>query len=145
MTDDAGGEGAALPVASLTVAAVARRLGVAPATLRTWDRRYGLGPSEHTAGAHRRYTPADLARLGVMRRLTLEGVAPSEAARAALDADLSGPDRIAPVAPLPLPRRSELLDADDGAARGGRDTGRTAEDVMDGANWGGGRVVALPD
>ncbi|MEY3685921.1 MAG: hypothetical protein RJB00_871, partial [Actinomycetota bacterium] len=29
----------------LTVASVARRLGIAPATLRTWDRRYGLGPS----------------------------------------------------------------------------------------------------
>lgn len=70
--------------AALTVAAVARRLGVAPATLRTWDRRYGLGPSEHSAGAHRRYSPEDLARLLTMRRLTLDGVAPSEAARAAL-------------------------------------------------------------
>lgn len=69
---------------ALTVAAVARRLGVAPATLRTWDRRYGLGPSSHTAGAHRRYTPADLARLAIMRRLTLEGVAPADAARAAV-------------------------------------------------------------
>lgn len=69
---------------SLTVAAVARRLGVAPATLRTWDRRYGLGPSEHLAGSHRRYSTADVARLVVMRRLTLEGVAPSEAARSAL-------------------------------------------------------------
>ncbi|MGI9196332.1 MAG: MerR family transcriptional regulator, partial [Candidatus Nanopelagicales bacterium] len=38
----------------LTVAAVARRLGVAPATLRTWDRRYGVGPTEHAAGSHRR-------------------------------------------------------------------------------------------
>ena len=71
---------------SLTVAAVARRLGVAPATLRTWDRRYGLGPSEHLAGSHRRYSSADLSRLLVMRRLTLEGVAPSEAARTALAA-----------------------------------------------------------
>jgi DNA-binding transcriptional MerR regulator len=69
---------------SLTVAAVARRLGVAPATLRTWDRRYGLGPSEHMAGEHRRYSAQDVTRLLVMRRLTLEGVAPSEAARAAL-------------------------------------------------------------
>ena len=68
------------PRMTLTVAAVARRLGVAPATLRTWDRRYGLGPSEHTAGAHRRYSATDLARLVVMRRLTLEGVAPAEAA-----------------------------------------------------------------
>ncbi|WP_265520678.1 MerR family transcriptional regulator [Oerskovia flava] len=69
----------------LAVAVVARRLGVAPATLRTWDRRYGLGPSEHTAGSHRRYTGEDVARLLVMRRLTLEGVAPADAARAALD------------------------------------------------------------
>lgn len=74
---------------SLTVAAVARRLGVAPATLRTWDRRYGLGPSEHLAGAHRRYSSSDVARLLVMRRLTLEGVAPAEAARAALVSDPS--------------------------------------------------------
>ncbi|MCB7136720.1 MerR family transcriptional regulator [Cellulosimicrobium marinum] len=71
----------------LAVAVVARRLGVAPATLRTWDRRYGLGPSEHQAGAHRRYTQDDVARLVIMRRLTLDGVAPSDAARAAMDAD----------------------------------------------------------
>lgn len=69
---------------ALTVAAVARRLGVAPGTLRTWDRRYGLGPSDRRSGAHRRYSPEDLSRLEVMRRLTFEGVAPGEAARAAL-------------------------------------------------------------
>jgi DNA-binding transcriptional MerR regulator len=73
------------------VAAVARRLGVAPATLRTWDRRYGLGPSEHEAGAHRRYTPRDLDRLAAMRRLTLEGVPPAEAARAVLGQPLVDP------------------------------------------------------
>ena len=73
---------------TLTVAAVARRLGVAPATLRTWARRYGLGPSAHTAGAHRRYSGTDLARLVVMRRLTLEGVAPGEAARIAIETEV---------------------------------------------------------
>ena len=71
-------------VPALTVAAVARRLGVAPATLRTWDRRYGLGPSDRRSGAHRRYSPEDLNRLEVMRRLTFDGVAPGEAARVAL-------------------------------------------------------------
>ena len=71
------------PTPTLTVAAVARRLGVAPATLRTWDRRYGLGPSGHTAGSHRRYTPADVACLVVMRRLTLDGVPPADAAQIA--------------------------------------------------------------
>jgi DNA-binding transcriptional MerR regulator len=74
----------------LTVAAVARRLGVAPATLRTWDRRYGLGPSQHAAGAHRRYSPADVARLERMRRLVLSGVPPAEAARVAQVEDPAG-------------------------------------------------------
>ncbi|WP_337060264.1 MerR family transcriptional regulator [Kineococcus sp. G2] len=90
------------PRMTLTVAAVARRLGVAPATLRTWDRRYGLGPSEHTAGAHRRYSSTDLARLVVMRRLTLEGVAPAEAAAiAATTAVADGGFALASVSTIP--------------------------------------------
>jgi DNA-binding transcriptional MerR regulator len=67
----------------LTVAAVARRLGVAPATLRTWDRRYGLGPSSHEAGEHRKYCPEDLSKLMMMRRLISAGVAPCDAAEQA--------------------------------------------------------------
>ena len=69
----------------LTVAAVARRIGVAPATLRTWDRRYGLGPSAHEAGEHRRYCPMDLAILTAMRKLITAGVSPAEAAQQAKD------------------------------------------------------------
>jgi len=71
------------PEAALGVAAVARRLGVATGTLRTWDRRYGLGPSDHQTGARRRYTALDVARLDLMRRLMLEGVTPAESARVA--------------------------------------------------------------
>ncbi|CAN2218613.1 HTH_MlrA-CarA domain containing protein [Candidatus Nanopelagicaceae bacterium] len=71
------------PEELLTVSAVARRLGVAPATLRTWDRRYGLGPSTHEAGEHRRYCPADLMKLTLMRRLISAGVAPADAAEKA--------------------------------------------------------------
>ena len=67
----------------LTVAAVARRIGVAPATLRTWDRRYGLGPSDHEEGEHRRYCPNDVAKLTMMRRLIVAGVTPAEAAEQA--------------------------------------------------------------
>jgi hypothetical protein len=65
----------------LSAGAVARRLGVAVTTLRTWHQRYGLGPSRHVPGRHRRYTDEDLARLEVMRRLTAQGVPPAEAAR----------------------------------------------------------------
>lgn len=76
---------------ALSAGAVARRLGVAVTTLRTWHQRYGLGPSEHIQGHHRRYTPADLARLEIMRRLTAEGVAPAEAARWARQAPAVNP------------------------------------------------------
>ncbi|MFM7776849.1 MAG: MerR family transcriptional regulator [Actinomycetota bacterium] len=72
---------------ALTVAAVARRLGVAPATLRTWDRRYGLGPTDHSTGEHRRYTAGDIARLTLMRKLVISGVSPAEAAQRALAFD----------------------------------------------------------
>ncbi len=78
------------PNESLTVAAVARRLGVAPATLRTWDRRYGIGPSKHNAGTHRRYSAADLIRLTAMARLVVAGVAPKDAAFKALKLSVKG-------------------------------------------------------
>jgi hypothetical protein len=67
------------------VAAAARWLGVAPATLRTWDRRYGLGPSAHSPGRHRHYSHDDLARLDAMRRALLRGATAAEAARIALN------------------------------------------------------------
>lgn len=65
----------------LTIGAVAQRLGVAVPTLRSWDRRYGLGPSSRDPGRHRRYTAGDLAKLRTMIELTGEGVPPAAAAR----------------------------------------------------------------
>lgn len=80
----------------LTVAAVAGRLGVAASTLRTWERRYGLGPSARTAGRHRRYDADDVTRLETMRRLTREGVAPADAARLARGLDAGDEDLVLP-------------------------------------------------
>ncbi|MFE6067776.1 MerR family transcriptional regulator [Streptomyces sp. NPDC056525] len=82
------------PSPGLTSGAVARRLGVAPTTLRSWDRRYGIGPAAHESGRHRRWSPDDIAVLQEMCRLTASGVPPAEAARAAR----SG---AAPAAPAP--------------------------------------------
>src|ERR1700712_1912352 len=67
-----------------TASAVAARLGVAVETLRTWDRRYGLGPGTRGPGGRRRYGEEDLARLLVMRRLVTSGMPTSEAARRAV-------------------------------------------------------------
>ncbi len=69
------------------VGAVAERLGIAQATLRTWERRYDLGPSLRTSGGHRRYTAHDIERVEFMRRLLHRGVTPRQAAQAAHDLD----------------------------------------------------------
>ncbi|WP_179202791.1 MerR family transcriptional regulator, partial [Streptomyces caniscabiei] len=63
----------------------ARRLGVSPTTLRSWDRRYGLGPAVRAEGRQRRWSPDDVAMLQEMCRLTAAGVPPAEAARAAIE------------------------------------------------------------
>lgn len=65
---------------ALSAGAVARILGVSPATLRTWARRYGLEPSARSVGAHRRYSAEDLGRLQDMQRLMRSGVSVADAA-----------------------------------------------------------------
>ncbi|MGW5847614.1 MerR family transcriptional regulator [Streptomyces sp. NPDC055254] len=80
-----------LPAAALSTGAVARHLGVSPTTLRSWERRYGIGPARREDGRHRRWTPPDVARLELMCRLTARGVPPAEAARAARDTQSADP------------------------------------------------------
>jgi MerR family transcriptional regulator, light-induced transcriptional regulator len=73
-----------VPDGGLAAGAVARLLGVSVTTLRTWHQRYGLGPSLHRPGHHRRYSAEDMGRLQTMVRLTGRGVPAAEAARAAM-------------------------------------------------------------
>lgn len=67
----------------LSAGQAARRLGVAVTTIRTWDRRYGLGPEQREPGRHRRYGLRDMQRLELMSRLVTDGVPAAEAARLA--------------------------------------------------------------
>ena len=83
-----------------SVGTVARRLGIAPSTLRTWNRRYGIGAQELSPGRHRRYTADDIIRLEQMQKLILRGAAPADAARAAL-ADTAAPAGAPPAGPGP--------------------------------------------
>ncbi|MFG1948130.1 MerR family transcriptional regulator [Nonomuraea sp. NPDC048826] len=86
------------------IGAASRRLGVPAPTLRTWNLRYGLGPSRRTAGGHRRYDAADLRRLTEMKRLIATGLAPAEAARLALALPATAPAPAAEPAPAPPER-----------------------------------------
>ena len=67
---------------AISVAAAAASVGLTPATLRTWDRRYGLSPSLRTDGGHRRYDPVDLLRLRLAARVIQTGVPPAGAVTA---------------------------------------------------------------
>ncbi|MFI0241169.1 MerR family transcriptional regulator, partial [Streptomyces sp. NPDC016845] len=69
--------------AGITSGSLARRLGVSPTTLRSWDQRYDLGPAGRGHGRHRRWSPRDVAMLEDMCRLTATGIPPAEAARVA--------------------------------------------------------------
>ncbi len=69
-----------LPEPVFTVGGAARRLGIPVGTLRTWERRHGIGPSGRSPGGHRRYTAADLSRLRAMRTLVESGIPPAQAA-----------------------------------------------------------------
>ncbi len=87
-----------------STAAVARRLGVSPATLRSWSRRYGIGPAGHDPGRHRRYTAADVAELDAIRRLVGNGVvlpAAAEMVRRQRLAGYAAPARSPDPVPVP--------------------------------------------
>jgi DNA-binding transcriptional MerR regulator len=63
------------------VGAVSKRLEITASTLRTWERRYGVGPSFRTRGGHRRYTDEDIDRVALMQRLVDRDVSAQDAAR----------------------------------------------------------------
>lgn len=81
-----------------TPRAVAGMLGIAPTTLRTWDQRYGLGPSGRTEGGHRRFEEADVEVLRRMVVLTGQGMAPAAAAVLARQEPVARPS--SPRAPI---------------------------------------------
>ena len=90
-----GGRGVGIGVA-------AGRVGVAAATLRAWERRYGLQPSSVTPGGHRRYSPADLSALKRVKDLIESGM---PTARAATLSHTGSAPASAPVVGSPQQRR----------------------------------------
>jgi hypothetical protein len=106
--------------ALLSIGEVAAIFGVAPETVRSWGRRYGLVASGRTAGGHRRYNRLDVTRLAAMQERVARGFGSAEAARRALL------PRITEAEPVPPP--SDVASP----GRGRRKSGA------------GGRVLAVP-
>jgi MerR family transcriptional regulator, light-induced transcriptional regulator len=66
--------------AGLNIAALSRRTGVAPDTLRKWEQRYQILHPSRTSGGQRRYDERDVARVEWLCERLREGYRISEAA-----------------------------------------------------------------
>ena len=70
-----------MSTALLNIAALARRTGVAPDTLRKWEQRYGVLRPVRTDGGQRRYSETDVQRVEWLRDRIRDGWRIGEAAR----------------------------------------------------------------
>lgn len=66
------------------IQAVADMTGVSAATLRAWERRYGIPTPKRTASSYRLYSERDIELVKQVRELCDAGMAPSQAAREVL-------------------------------------------------------------
>lgn len=66
---------------ALNIAALARRTGVQPDTLRKWEHRYGVICPDRTPGGQRRYSERDVARVEWLKARLAEGYRIGEAAQ----------------------------------------------------------------
>lgn len=76
---------------------VSERTGIPAATLRAWERRYGIPRPARTESAYRLYSDQDIELLLRMNQLCSDGISPAEAAKSALSE----------AAPLEAPAKAE--------------------------------------
>lgn len=77
------------------IQAVSKMTGLSTATLRSWERRYGVPSPSRTRSSYRLYSDHDVELVNEMRDMTRAGMAPAEAARTLLArAGAPGLDRV---------------------------------------------------
>jgi len=64
-----------------SIGAVGQMLGIAPATLRTWEERYGLPVPKRSPGGHRLYSRDQVDQLRFVKVQLAQGMAPADAHR----------------------------------------------------------------
>ena len=95
----------------LRIGELSRRVGVSPALLRAWERRYGLLEPARTDGGLRLYGPADERRVRDMQAGLRRGLSAAEAARAAVSG--AGGAQQTGLSSAPLAAALEAMDAEE--------------------------------
>ncbi len=67
------------------IGAVARLTGLTDHTIRVWERRYSAVVAQRAANGRRVYEPADVEKLGLLKRLTDQGLSISQIAGHSID------------------------------------------------------------
>ena len=96
-----------------TVSWVSHQLGLAPATLRAWEQRYGIVHPTRSEGGYRLYDDNDVDTLRAMADLVADGMQPAQAAEQLLSgrsAPARGLTRTVD-APAGLPHPAALIEA----------------------------------
>ncbi len=77
------------PSRLLSIGAVARSSGLSEATLRVWERRYGIPSPVRLPSGHRRYRPEQVRHLRLVAEALAQGSRPGEVLKLPID-DLAG-------------------------------------------------------
>lgn len=93
--ENGAGSSAAAGGGPYRIQVAAELSGVPAATLRAWERRYGVPVPRRTASAYRLYTAEDVEQIRRMRLLVEQGVSPAEAARVVRSTPSFLPDDVA--------------------------------------------------
>ncbi len=96
----------------IRIGELSRRTGVAPATLRAWQRRYGVPVPNRTESGYRMYDLSHVELVQRLRRMVDDGIPISEAVRLSQSSQPDGLDHLQAAAAATIPESaSEELEA----------------------------------
>lgn len=85
------------------IGAVAKLTGLTDHTIRVWERRYGAVVAQRAPNGRRLYTPADVDKLGLLKRLTDQGLSIGQIAGDSMDALRERAQSLSEFVTVPVP------------------------------------------
>ena len=90
------------------IGAVAKLTGLTDHTIRVWERRYGAVVAQRAANGRRVYSPEDVEKLGLLKRLTDQGLSIGQIAGDTIEALRERVEGIIEFSRAPVPERIDV-------------------------------------